>query len=61
MSEELALERSALRISWFDRLLISIAPDWGMRRVRARASAKMMARHFEAASFGRRTDGWSRR
>lgn len=61
MSESLALERSALRISWFDRLLISVAPEWGMRRVRARATAQLMTRHFEAASFGRRTDGWSRR
>lgn len=61
MSEDLALERSTLRISWFDRLLLSVAPQWGMRRVRARAAAQLAVRHFEAASFGRRTDGWSRR
>lgn len=49
-----------LRISWWDRLLIGIAPDWGMRRVRARAATQMMARHYEAAQGGRRTSGWHR-
>lgn len=44
------------RVSWWDRLLIGIAPDWGMRRLRARA----MARHYDAASTGRRTSGWQR-
>lgn len=45
------------RLSWWDRFLIGIAPDWGLRRVRAREQA----RHFEAAQGGRRTDGWTRR
>lgn len=49
-----------LSLSWWDRLLIGIAPDWGMRRVRARASATLLARHFEAAQGGRRTSGWQR-
>ncbi len=44
------------RLSWFDRVLIGIAPDWGLRRVRARA----MARHYEAAQGSRRTSGWQR-
>lgn len=39
-----------------DRLITWFAPQWGATRVRARA----MARHFEAASSGRRTDGWYR-
>lgn len=39
-----------------DRLITWVAPQWGASRARAR----MMARHFEAASVGRRTDGWHR-
>jgi lambda family phage portal protein len=50
----------ALRITWLDRLLIGIAPEWGLRRVRARATATMMARHYDAAAGGRRTSGWYR-
>lgn len=49
-----------LRVSWWDRFLISLAPDWGLRRVRARATASLMERHFEAAQGGRRTSGWQR-
>lgn len=49
-----------LQVSWFDRFLISIAPDWGLRRVRARATAQLMSRHYEAAQGGRRTSGWQR-
>jgi lambda family phage portal protein len=49
-----------IRISWLDRALIAIAPEWGLRRVRARATAQLAARHFEAAAVGRRTSGWSR-
>lgn len=47
-------------MSWLDRLLIGIAPEWGLRRVRARATAKLMARHYDAAQVGRRTSGWHR-
>lgn len=50
-----------MNVSWWDRFLISVAPDWGLRRVRARATAQLMARHFESASAGRRTSGWSKR
>jgi capsid protein len=49
-----------LRLSWLDRFLIGIAPDWGLRRVRARGAAQLMARHFEAAQGSRRTTGWQR-
>lgn len=47
-------------LSRWDRFLISLAPNFGLRRVRARAAAQHMMRHFEAASVGRRTSGWSR-
>lgn len=40
-----------------DRAIGWIAPQWAANR----AKARMMARHYEAASIGRRTDGWSRR
>ena len=57
----LVLSSDGPRLSWFDRLLINIAPAWGVRRVQAREAARRMLRHYEAASVGRRTDGWSRR
>jgi capsid protein len=44
------------RVSWLDRVLISIAPKWGVERVRARATL----RHYEAAQIGRRTATWVR-
>jgi lambda family phage portal protein len=40
-----------------ERLIMAVAPRWGLSRARAR----LMARHYEAASAGRRTSGWSRR
>ena len=49
-----------LRVSWWDRMLIGIAPKWGLERVRARATAQLIARHFEAAQGSRRTSGWQR-
>lgn len=51
---------SELRITWFDRFLMGIAPGWGQRRIEARARVQLMARHYEAAQGGRRTDGWRR-
>ncbi len=45
-----------MRLSWLDRFLVSIAPGYGVRRIRARASM----RHFEAAQGTRRTSGWHR-
>lgn len=44
------------RVSWWDRVLIGIAPKWGRERVRARAQL----RHYEAAQLGRRTSSWRR-
>lgn len=48
------------QLSAWDRFLISLAPKWGLERVRARAVAANLQRHYEAAARGRRTDGWSR-
>lgn len=45
---------------WVDRLTEGLAPRWTLRRMRARAAAEILARHYEAAAAGRRTQGWHR-
>jgi lambda family phage portal protein len=49
-----------LPTNWLDRLTSPIAPVWTLKRQRARAAAHLLARHYEAASSGRRTRGWRR-
>lgn len=44
---------------WLDRLTSGIAPRWTLQRVRARAVAEVVARHYEGAAKGRRTSGWN--
>lgn len=46
--------------SWLDRLIGFFAPQRGLERQRARLAAELLARHYEAASMGRRTQGWHR-
>lgn len=41
-----------------DRLVTFVAPDAGVRRMRARAAAEVVVRHYEAADHGRRTQNW---
>jgi lambda family phage portal protein len=48
------------KVGWFDRLVIGVAPGYGLRRVRARAAAGVVARHYDAAAPGRRTADWRR-
>lgn len=43
-----------------DRITLSFAPRWTLERIRARAAAGHLARHYEAAQLGRRTSGWNR-
>lgn len=45
---------------WLDRVTAPIAPRWTLRRMRARMTGDLLARHYEAASGGRRTAGWKR-
>lgn len=45
---------------WLDRATMSVAPKWTLSRMRARMVADVIARHYEAASTGRRTQGWRR-
>ena len=43
-----------------DGALLAAAPQWALSRIRARAIALTLARHYEAAQGGRRTTGWPR-
>ncbi len=43
-------------ITAFDRVLLSVVPDYALSRIRARAAV----RHYEAAQPGRRTENWRR-
>ena len=45
---------------WVDRVTSPIAPVWTLRRQRARLAADLLARHYEAAAPGRRTQSWYR-
>jgi len=47
-------------MTWLDRAVGAIAPQWQLRRVRARLATELVLRHFDAASAGRRTQGWRR-
>lgn len=43
-------------VNFLERMIAWLSPTWGESRARAR----LKARHFEAASAGRRTSGWNR-
>lgn len=42
-----------------DRAVAWVSPEAGLRRVRARAASDLLARAYDAAKPGRRTDGWT--
>lgn len=46
--------------TWLDRAEQVIAPRWHLKRLRARMAAEIVLRHYDAASVGRRTQGWRR-
>lgn len=46
--------------SWIDRVTAPLAPRWTLRRQQARVAFGLLARHYEAAATGRRTQGWRR-
>lgn len=46
--------------NWIDRFALAISPRWGAARLRERAIAATMARHYEAAAMGRRGSNWAR-
>lgn len=43
-----------------DKLIAAISPDAAVRRLQARMALNVMARHFEAAAPGRRTQNWKK-
>lgn len=45
---------------WVDQLTAPWAPRWTLKRQRSRIASELMQRHYEAASAGRRTQGWRR-
>lgn len=44
----------------FDRVLLAVAPALALRRIAARLRTSLALRYYDAASTGRRTDGWRR-
>lgn len=48
----------ALDRTWIDRAISYLSPRWGLGRARSRIASDLLARHYEAASTGRRTQGW---
>lgn len=49
-----------LQPTWLDRAAGFFSPRWQLRRLQARAASALVQRHYEAASAGRRTQGWRR-
>lgn len=45
-------------VHWTDRVAGFLSPTWQLQRMQARAVIEVVARHYEAASTGRRTQGW---
>jgi lambda family phage portal protein len=48
------------RRTWVDRAVGLVAPQWQLKRVRARLAAELVLRYYEGAGSGRRTQGWKR-
>ena len=49
-----------MKMHWIDRVTAPLAPRWTFKRQQARLANDLLARHYEAASAGRRTMGWRR-
>lgn len=52
--------RATPRGNVIDRLIGYVSPQAGLQRMRARVAVELLARHYEGASIGRRTQGWNR-
>src|SRR3990172_6659546 len=48
------------RTGWLDKVALQVSPRWAVQRMKARLSFEMLARHYEAASTGRRTQNWKK-
>lgn len=49
-----------MNLTGWDRFTAFFAPRWTLQRVQSRAALAQYTRHYEAASKGRRTQGWRR-
>ena len=45
-------------MNWLDRAIGAVAPGAGLRRARQRQAMAVLARAYEGAKLGRRTEGW---
>ena len=45
-------------MNWLDRAVSYVAPATALRRARHRAAMAALARSYEGARLGRRTEGW---
>ena len=45
-------------MNWLDRAIGAVAPGAGLRRARQRQMIGVLARAYEGAKLGRRTEGW---
>jgi lambda family phage portal protein len=54
------MAKPVMKPNWLDRVALAINPKWGLERLKSRAVADVLVRHFEAAQPGRRTDSWHR-
>ncbi len=45
---------------WIDRVVENLSPAWALRRQRVRIASAYLARNYEGATIGRRTQGWHR-
>jgi lambda family phage portal protein len=53
-----AWAENELGMNWLDRTIGYIAPAAALRRARQRAAIAVLARSYEGARVGRRTEGW---
>src|SRR4029078_3894395 len=45
-------------MNWLDRAIGAVAPGAGLRRARQRQMMRVLARAYDGAKLGRRTEGW---
>ncbi len=50
----------ARKVGWLDRVILSVNPAAGARRLAYRMVAENLVRHFEASETGRRNQHWNR-
>lgn len=56
----MSMDRASMKLSLTQRMLLSVAPKFALRRQLARYQFEVAVRNFEGATKGRRTEGWKR-